>query len=83
MDDGNRALDLGWCVVRTLTAEKLAWAGRHHRRVRPCVLLAAHAGLSLRAFNRLSEDRKRDLWHGSNWLLRPDVPPRVGTVINA
>ncbi|WP_152048230.1 hypothetical protein [Aureimonas psammosilenae] len=75
-------LDLGWIVVRPIPMEQYQriYRGDSERRTR--AEIAWHAGVPLRSFSKLTAQQIDEVWYGMGWLLRPNLTPHIGTVVN-
>lgn len=74
-------LDLGWCKVRQLTAEAGVKLARVQRSNSQAAFFAFPAGLSIRQYKALTDERRAELRYAVNWTMMPYSPPTVGTLI--
>lgn len=75
------ALDLGWCVVRTLNEEQLRRLRSTDRFRRERVHIWMASGLSTAKQKKLSAGQLNELRYALQWLMMPIGEPRIGSSI--
>ena len=72
------ALDLGWCVVRTLNEEQLRRVRGAQRFRRERVHIWMAAGLSPATQKKLTVGQLNEVRYALQWLMMPIGEPMIG-----
>lgn len=72
------ALDLGWCVVRTLNEEQLRRVRSTQRFRRERIHIWMAAGLSPAKQKALAVGQLNEVRYALQWLMMPIGEPRIG-----